>query len=64
MLNGTDVRQVTAIGPLQASIVYDFANPSDPNNGNVELSVDLSTKQDTIVDASLSIARTNGLQSA
>lgn len=48
LLNGTDVRQVTAVAPLSATICYDFANPSDVNNHNVELSVDLSGKQDTI----------------
>ena len=48
MLNGAALRQVSAVAPLSAAILYDFANPSDPNNNNVELSVDLSGKQDTI----------------
>ena len=47
LLNGADVRQVTGVAPLSATIYYDFANPSDPNNDNIELSVDLSGKQDT-----------------
>ena len=42
MLNGASLRQVSAVAPLSATILYDFANPSDPNNNNVELSVDLS----------------------
>ena len=61
MLNGTDVRQVTAVAPLTAAIVYDFANQSDPNNGNLELTVDLSGKQDTVLDGDLSLSQTNGL---
>ena len=48
MLNGAALRQVSAVAPLSAAILYDFANPSDANNNNVELSVDLSGKQDTI----------------
>ena len=55
MLNGATLRQVSAVAPLSAAILYDFANPSDANNNNVELSVDLSAittaiagKQDTI----------------
>ena len=64
LLNGVEVRQVTAVAPLSATILYDFANPSDPNNNNVELNVDLSNKQDTIADGDLTIAKTNGLQSA
>ena len=42
MLNGTDVRQVTAVAPLSATIVYDFANPTAVGTNNIELAVDLS----------------------
>ena len=48
MLNGADVRQITTVAPLFAAIYYDFANPNDPNNDNIELSVNLSGKQDVI----------------
>ena len=42
MLNGTDVRQVTAVAPMSATIVYGCANPGAVNNNNVERTVDLS----------------------
>ena len=48
LLNGVALRQVTAVAPLSAQIYYDFSTPSDPDNNNVQLSVDLSGKQDTI----------------
>ena len=64
LLNGVEIRQVQALAPLSAAILYDFGNPGAPNNNNLELSVDLSGKEDLITDGSLSIARTNGLQSA
>ena len=64
LLNGVELRQVQAVAPLSAAILYDFGNPGAPNNNNLELSVDLSGKEDLITDGSLSIARTSGLQSA
>ena len=42
MLNGINVRQVTAVAPLSATIVYDFANPTAVGTNNIELAVDLS----------------------
>ena len=36
LLNGVALRQVSAVAPLSATILYDFAHPSDPNNNNVE----------------------------
>ena len=58
MLNGTTLRQVSAVAPLSAAILYDFANPSDANNNNVELSVDLSAITTAIADKQDTIAGT------
>ena len=48
LLNNAEVRQVTAVAPLSATILYDFANPSDPDNNNIELSIDLTSIQSDI----------------